>query len=206
LRRNRNCSPVYKEDEPWGDNLKKLTNKKREVLRIIFWNCGGFPNHQEHPKNQVIWSLLVDYQADIAGLAELITCWNNLSPHDQLNKRTWGWFSSLHISLSYASLFPTTSQFLTGGAAVLTMNEATHQVAENYMDSLGRWVLTRLRRTNNIHLCIIAACHCVHNITGPLSVWNQQRYLMDLKNISNDPIEEFDQQPKRLTLQDPQVE
>jgi hypothetical protein len=45
-------------------------------------------------------------------------------------KERGGWFSSLHISLAYPSQFPTMSQSLTGRAAVFTMNDATHQVAD----------------------------------------------------------------------------
>jgi hypothetical protein len=83
---------------------------------------------------------------------------------------------------------------LTGGTAVFTMNEATHQVADKYTDVQGRWAATRLRGKNNIHIRIISAYRCVRNIYGPLSVWNQQRYLLDMQNIPNDPIDEFDRQ------------
>jgi hypothetical protein len=74
------------------------------------------------------------------------------------------------------------------------MNEATHQVADKYTDVQGRWAATRLRGKNNIHIRIISAYRCVRNIYGPLSVWNQQRYLLDMQNIPNDPIDEFDRQ------------
>jgi hypothetical protein len=41
---------------------------------------------------------------------------------------------------------------------------------------------------NNIHLHIISAYCCVKNIHGPLSVWNQQRYLLlNLEKTAKQP-------------------
>jgi hypothetical protein len=115
-------------------------------------------------------------------------------PEDRLHERTWGWFQSIHISNSYAYEFPSASASLAGGTAIFTVNDATHQVMEKTQDTMGRWTSTKLRGRASTTLRLISAYQCVRNLYGPLSVWNQQRYLLDLKNNSADPIELFDKQ------------
>jgi hypothetical protein len=55
-----------------------LNCKKKEVLRNVFWNCGGFLVHRDHSKNHLIRSLLDKHQADVACLVKLNTCWKTL--------------------------------------------------------------------------------------------------------------------------------
>jgi hypothetical protein len=179
-------------DKPWGDRLQLSETYKKKVLRIIYWNCGGFPNARNHPKNDLIRQVLTDTDADMAALAEINTSWKMVHPHDRLRERTWGWFSSLHISNAYAYKFPALSANLAGGTAVFTLNNATHQVNDKTQDPLGRWSSTRLQGCQSKALRLISAYRCVRNFHGPLSVWNQQRYLLDLDPISKDPIEKFD--------------
>jgi hypothetical protein len=180
-------------DRPWGDKLHRRRNGSKESLRIIFWNCGGFPTSRAHPKNQVFRNILTKTEADIAALAEMINVsWKMVHPHDRLHERMWGWFSALHISHAYASKFPATSASLAGGTAVFTIADAIHLVAEKSQDPFGRWSTTKLRGRNGITIRIISAYRCVRNIHRPLSVWNQQRYLYDLEKISADPIDKFD--------------
>jgi hypothetical protein len=115
-----------------------------------------------------------------------------LPPHDRLHERLWGWFSNLHIAQSYAVQFPAPSASLAGGTAVFTIADSIHLVAEKSCDEFGRWSSTKLRGTGNTHLRIIASYRCFRNIHGPLSVWNQQRYLFDINKWDADPIEKFD--------------
>jgi hypothetical protein len=136
---------------------------------------------------------LTNTEADVAALAEINVSWKLVHPPDQLHKRMWGWFSALHISHSYASNFPAPSVSLAGGTAVFTIADAAHLVAEKSQDTFGRWSSMKLRGRNGISIRIISAYRCVRNIYGPLSVWNQQRYLYDLEKISADPIVKFDQ-------------
>jgi hypothetical protein len=37
-------------DLHWGDQLQKSCKYKKKILRIIYWNCGGFPNARDHSK------------------------------------------------------------------------------------------------------------------------------------------------------------
>jgi hypothetical protein len=66
-----------------------------------------------------------------------------------------------------------------------------HHVADKCSDPLGRWASTQGKKDQAVR--VIAAYRCVKNIYGPLSIWNQQRYLLDLQNCSSDPLEKFDQ-------------
>jgi hypothetical protein len=92
------------------------------ILRIIFWNCGGFPNARDHPKNDIIRQVLMDTQADMAALAEINTSWKMVPPCDRLRERTWGWFSAIHIAYSYAYEFPVTSGNQAGGTAINSLS------------------------------------------------------------------------------------
>jgi hypothetical protein len=155
----RTHSPSRKDtpDEPWGDSLQQEKTHKSKVLRIIFWNCGGFPNVRDHPKNHLIRQVLMESQADMAALAEINTSWKMVHPHDRLHERTWGWFSALHIANAYAFKFPAPSANLAGGTAVFTINNAIHQVAEKTQDELGRWSSTKLQGRQSTALRVISA-------------------------------------------------
>jgi hypothetical protein len=134
----------------------------------------------------------MESQADMAALAEINTSWKMVHPHDRLHERTWGWFSVLHIANAYVFKFPAPSANLAGGTAVFTINNAIHQVAEKAQDLLGCWSSTKLQGRQSTALRVISAYRCVRNLTGPLSVWNQQRYLLDIAHITDDPINKFD--------------
>jgi hypothetical protein len=136
----------------------------------------------------------MDTQADMAALAKINTSWKMVQPCDRLRERMWGWFSAIHIANSYAYEFPVTSGNQAGGTAIFTLNDATHQVAEKTQDSLGRWTSTRIQGRKNQSLRLISAYWCVRNLHGPSSVWNQQRYLLDVAGIQDDPLELFDQE------------
>jgi hypothetical protein len=58
---------------------------------------------------------------------------------------------------------------------------------------MGRWCSTKFPGKGNHSIRFISAYRCVKNIHGPLSVWNQQRYLLDLQHTNTDPIEKFDE-------------
>jgi hypothetical protein len=115
-------------------------------------------------------------------------------PSDRLRERTWGWFSAVHIANSYAHEFPATSANQAGGTAIFTLNDTIHQVTEKTQDRLGRWTSTKIQGKQNRSLRLISAYRCVQNFYGPLSVWNQQRYLLDVSGIQDDPLDLFDQQ------------
>jgi hypothetical protein len=125
-------------------------------------------------------------------MAEINTSWKMVQPSDRLYERTWGWFPSLHISHAYAAEFPSSSAHQAGGTAIFAIGKAVHYVMEKSSDKWGRWCSTKFRGASEHTFRIISAYRCVRNIHGPLSVWNQLRYLMDLQRISDDPIERFD--------------
>jgi hypothetical protein len=188
------CSSQVEDwDIPWGDKMTAVEPDNKNFLRIIFWNCGGFPNDRLNPKNHLIRNTLQETRADIAALAETNISWKMLRPQDRLHERTWGWFPFTHISYSYPVDFPASSANLTGGTAVFTLNNMVHQVADKSSDSLGRWTSTVVRGKRNHLVRVISAYHrCVKNTHGPLSVWNQQRYLLDLQRCELDPLDKFD--------------
>jgi hypothetical protein len=161
-------------------------------FRIIFWNCGGFLNDRTHPKNYLIRNTLINVKADVAALAEINTCWKALQPFDRLYERTRGWFLALHISHAYASEFPSVSANQAGGTLIFTLEDSVHNVVEKTADRWGRWCSTKFRGIQGASFRIISAYRCVQNIHGPLSVWNQLRYLMDLQQCADDPIDRFD--------------
>jgi hypothetical protein len=179
-------------ERSWGDKINSKAKLNKSSIRIVFWNCRGFPIDSANPKNQVIRNALIDTQADIAAFAKTNTCWKMAKPHDCLIERTWGWFPSLHISYFYASDFPAATPYLAGGTAILTINDTVHQVADKFNNSLGRWSSTLIRGRQDRSLQAISAYRCVKNIRGPLSVWSQQRYLLDLQKCADDPINKFD--------------
>jgi hypothetical protein len=187
-------------EHPWGDSIVLAQQNKNEKIRLLFWNCGGFPPNREHPKNHIIRTVINNAHADIAAFAEVNISWKNVKPHDRLQERTWGWFRDLHTSMSYASNFPTPTPSLVGGTAIFTINDYVHRVDEKTSDSMGRWCSTRLKGKGHTALRIISAYRCVKNIYGPLSVWNQQKYLLDLQNISKDPIDQFDEDLKQFLV------
>lgn len=176
-------------EKSWGDTLVKHNSK---IFQMVFWNCGGFPNDRHHPNNNIIRNILEDVQADAAALAETNTNWKALQPYDRLYERTRGWFSALHISNAYASDFPALSANQAGGTAIFTLKDNVHYVMEKSADPWGRWCSTKFQGIANLSFRVISAYRCVRNIHGPLSVWNQLRYLMDLDQRPGDPIDCFD--------------
>jgi hypothetical protein len=99
--------------------------------------------------------------------------------------------SKVNISQAYASEFPLTLVNLSGGTVVFTINDFVHRVANRGQDPLGRWSFTTIHGKHNRVIKIIAAYRCIKNYHGALSVWNQQRYLLDLQNCTEDPIDKF---------------
>jgi hypothetical protein len=175
-----------------GDKLLPIKNKHNKIVRFIFWNCGGFPVHADQPKNHLIRSVFATTGADIAAFAETNISWKNLHPRDRLRERIWGWFQSSFSTCSYARAFPTQSPAIAGGTALISTNDVVHHVMESTSDPMGRWCSTKFRGKGNHSIRFISAYRCVKNIHGPLSVWSQQRYLLDLENNHSDPIKKFD--------------
>jgi hypothetical protein len=57
---------------------------------------------------------------------------------------------------------------------------------------MGRWSSVKLQGKEQVSVRFISAYRCVKNVHGPLSVWNQQRFLLDSNNRPDDPLEAFD--------------
>jgi hypothetical protein len=162
-------------------------------VRFIFWNCGGLPTNSDLPKNHLIRSVFVESGADVAALEETNISWKNLHPRDRLRECIWGWFPSSHSTCSYAHAFPTKSPAIAGGTALISINSVVNHVLESSSDPMGRWCSTKFRGKGNHSIRFISAYRCVKNVHGPLSVWSQQRYLLDLQHTNTDPIEKFDE-------------
>jgi hypothetical protein len=58
---------------------------------------------------------------------------------------------------------------------------------------MGRWTSVKLQGKDQISVRFISAYRCIKNIHGPMSVWNQQRFILDSNNRTDDPLEAFDQ-------------
>jgi hypothetical protein len=165
---------------------------------VIFWNCGGFLIDRTHPKNSMIQKISFDTQADVVALAELNLSWKLVNPHDRLPERTRGWFRAVHITQAYPFRFPAVTPHLAGGTAILTIDDLVHRVTDQEVDEMGCWASTSLRGLNGRKVRLISAYRCVKNIYGPLSTWNQQRYLLDLEKCNSDPIIQFDSVLKKF--------
>jgi hypothetical protein len=181
------------EEEIWGDKLQPIKNKNNKTVHFIFWNCGGFLVHANQPKNHLIRSVLSTTRADVGAFAKINISWKNLHPRDRLQERIWGWFTSLHSTCSYARAFPTQSPAIAGGTALIATNEVVHRVMESMSNPMEHWCSTKFRGKGNHAIRFISAYRCVKNIHGPLSVWSQQHYLLDLENYQRDPIKKFDE-------------
>jgi hypothetical protein len=98
------------------------------------------------------------------------------------------------VSSSYASKFPAIAPFLVGGTATLAINNCVYRVASRDFDVSGisRWSSVKLRGKNQRCIWLVTAYRCVKNFHGPLSAWNQQRFILDSCNREEDPIEAFD--------------
>jgi hypothetical protein len=145
-------------------------------------------------KDHEICQALLKHKFDMIGLAETNLAWHLLPPRQRLKERTWGWFQQLSISSAYASKFPAISPYQVGGTATMAINDCVHRVVSMECDQagMGRWSSIQLRGKNNTSIRLIAAYRCVKNINGPLSVWNQQRFILDSINRDEDPIHAFD--------------
>jgi hypothetical protein len=131
----------------------------------------------------------------VIGLAETNLAWHLLPPNQRLRERTWGWYRKISISSSYAFKFPAVSPLLARGTATLVINDFIHRVASLEGDPSGmdRWSAIHLQGKNQCSVRFISAYRCIKNINGPLSVWNQQRFILDSDNQNEDPLEAFDQ-------------
>ena len=168
---------------------------KVRFLRFGFWNCGGFPVHAGDPKDHEICQALLQQQFDVIGLAETNIARHLVPPNQRLRERTWDWFKKISISSSYAFKFPAVNPLLVGGTATLTINDCVHRVTsmEGDPSGMGCWASVKLQGKDQISVRFISAYRCVKNIHGPLSVWNQQRFILDSNNQTDDPLEAFDQ-------------
>jgi hypothetical protein len=162
-----------------------------QLLRVGFWNCGGFPVHAGDPKDHEICQALLQHKFDVVGLAETNIAWHLLPPRQHLRERTWGWFQKLSISSSYAFKFPAIVPFQAGGTATLAINDCVNRVTSMDYDEtgMGHWSSIQLSGKNHKSIRLITAYRCVKNIHGPLSTWNQQRFILDSHDRDDDPIE-----------------
>jgi hypothetical protein len=130
----------------------------------------------------------------MVGLAETNLAWHMLLPRQRLRERTWGWFQKLSLSSSYAFKFTAIVPFQVGGTATLAINDCVHRVTSMEYDQtgMGRLSSIQLRGKNQTSIRLITAYRCVKNIHGPLSAWNQQHFILDSNERTEDPIEAFD--------------
>jgi hypothetical protein len=98
------------------------------IIRVGFWNCGGFPVHAGDPKDHEICQALLRYKFDMVGLAETNIAWHMLPPRQRLRERTWGWFQKLSMSSSYAFKFPAIVPFQVGGTATMAINDCNTEL------------------------------------------------------------------------------
>jgi hypothetical protein len=83
---------------------------------------------------------------------------------------------------------------IAGGTALISTNSVINNVLESSSDPIGQWCSTKFQGKGNHSIRFISAYRCaVKNINGPLSVWSQQHYLLNLEHINTDPIEKFDE-------------
>ena len=170
----------------WGD--ARLL-RREDCLRVGFWNCGGLPQSNQDPKNRMLRNWILSNNFDVVGLSEVNVHWKALQNDQRLPERTNGWFESLHLSMAYLSDWPSKTPYQVGGSTLLSLNRMAHRVSNKGWDTsgMGRWCWTTYRGKHGVTVRIVSAYRCVHNVTGPLSAWSQQRIMLQKKGISEDP-------------------
>ena len=84
-----NCTEENEGNITWGDVRQQ---ERTGMLRIAFWNCGGFPQTRSDGKNNMIRQWIGQYNLDIIGFSECNIHWPKLPITHRLRERTGGWF------------------------------------------------------------------------------------------------------------------
>ena len=170
---------------PWGD---VFTRKKKNTLRVVFQNTGGFPLKRKPEKQDLFKRFAQENNVDVIGLAETNVCWKNLPINERIYDQTKEWWERRHISYNYNKDENTNDVYQPGGTAVITRNKAATYVQGSAGDplGLGRWSSTVLEGQGGVCIRIIAAYKPVKS-SGPSSTYQQQQNYFDNNGIQTEP-------------------
>jgi hypothetical protein len=82
----------------WGD---ALTKKHDNICRNGLLNPTGFTVQADSVKDNQLCEFMQKVEIDIMNFPEVNVCWHILTPRNQLDEQTMGWFESLHRSVAY---------------------------------------------------------------------------------------------------------
>ena len=183
----RGVSRAANSAETFGDTLSR--KRPPNCFRFMLLNHGGFPVFMKEPKHSQLKQYLLKCNMDVIGLTENNLHWKNISVHERLHTRLFGWWETLQISSAYYDTYPTVTRSQVGGTCVLSTGKAAHRVFQYGRDprGLGRWSWTRYQGKGGITFRIAVGYRPVPNQTGPLSAWSQQKAFFQNIDIDDDP-------------------
>jgi len=173
---------------PWGDTNQ--LEKRPQTVQLALQNFGGWPQWNNHHKNQAIWQFLNEKTIDIFITTKNNVAWHHIPALQWLPERTWGWWEALHLSLSYNKQDHNANPYQPRGVAILSCNKVAHRVTSSGQDSswLGRFCWTTYQGKDNLILRVVAGyCPCKSK-NGHLSVLQQQwQYHQNQPENANHP-------------------
>ena len=160
-------------------------------FRLGFVNPGGFPvsAQQGQSKDREIFEFLSKYEFDSAGMPEMNNKWDECRMEDRLETRTEGWFESRSIRTSYFRHEPTSERWQPGGTSVWSINSFSHRIKSQGEDpsGLGRWSWVSYQGRGDSAMRVVCAYRPVKNLSGPRTVWQQQKSFLRSKDDDRDP-------------------
>jgi len=131
------------------------------MLRLCFQNLDGIsqlPDGNGNLKLQLLLQFTTTYQVNVFAAAKLNTCWDLLSPEQQLPCKTKGWWEKSHWSLSHNCNNKHSSSYQPGGTGIVVLNALSHCTLKPGDDPLGLgcWCWVHLCSQNSHHIRIIS--------------------------------------------------
>ena len=120
--------------EAWGD---VLTIKWVGTCRIGLLNLSGFTTCGGSAKNDQLQRFMEDIEVDILNFPEVNVCWHCVTPRNQLEDHTMGWFETLHKSVAYNYTDRQPPQHQFGGNVLISINDAANCMLDSNHDSTG---------------------------------------------------------------------
>jgi hypothetical protein len=86
---NITSQPEQTSFDHWGNTIGQ---KKENVVRIVFKNINSLPQEKSHNKNEILFSEIIESNADVYCAAEVNIAWQNIDARNSLYERCQGKF------------------------------------------------------------------------------------------------------------------
>ena len=175
------------DNKPWGDPLRP---NSPHHLRIGFLNTGRLPPITPHPKQDYLHHFISTHNLDILGISEVGLNWSIVPTAYSWYERTHRAFRQQSTTLSWNRHDIRTASPQWGGVALITTGITTTRIKTKGSDprNLGRWCWTSYTGKHSKTVTIYSIYRPVRNLTGPLSVYQQQQTHLSSININTDPL------------------